>query len=321
MRRADFFASALIIGAALIFATTSQAQSWPHRTVKMIVPNPAGTATDVTARFYADRLSQRWGKPVIVENRPGADALVAVNAFVGARDDHTLMFSFGAPVTLNTVLHAKLSYDPERDLVPIVSASDSFIAFAVTASLDIHSLADLAKRAKAEPGKLTWASTPGMPQFGFVGFVKSAGIDMVPVAYKDFTPALQDVTEGRINVVSTGLLGLTPLGQGGRVRILAVTNKQRAPSAPDIPTVAEAGFPDAIAEGFQGFFGWRDMPADLRERIASDVRAVAPELPADRLAALGQVVRVGTTADFIAMLDDQRNRVAAIAKALNLQPQ
>lgn len=144
---------------------------------------------------------------------------------------------------------------------------------------------------------------------------------MVPVAYKDFTPALQDVTEGRINVVSTGLLGLTPLGQGGRVRILAVTNKQRAPSAPDIPTVAEAGFPDAIAEGFQGFFGWRDMPADLRERIASDVRAVAPELPADRLAALGQVVRVGTTADFIAMLDDQRNRVAAIAKALNLQPQ
>lgn len=156
MRRADFFASTLIIGAALIFATTSQAQSWPHRTVKMIVPNPAGTATDVTARFYADRLSQRWGKPVIVENRPGADALVAVNAFVGARDDHTLMFSFGAPVTLNTVLHAKLSYDPERDLVPIVSASDSFIAFAVTASLDIHSLADLAKRAKAEP-----ESSPG----------------------------------------------------------------------------------------------------------------------------------------------------------------
>jgi len=159
-----------------------------------------------------------------------------------------------------------------------------------------------------------------MPQFAFVGFVKSAGIDMVQVSYRDFGPALQDVSEGRINVVSTGLLGLTPLYQGGRVKILAITNRRRAPSAPEIPTVEEAGFPDAIAEGFQGFFGWRDMPSALRERIAADVRAVAPELPGDRLASLGQVVRVGTTADFVAMLDDQRNRVALIAKALNLKP-
>jgi tripartite-type tricarboxylate transporter receptor subunit TctC len=316
----------LIFGSAIAGTTMpSRAQTlqqpWPQRTVKLIVPNPPGTATDVTARLYAERLSLRWGKPVVVEDRPGPDALVAVGAFVGARDDHTLLFSFGAPVTMNTVLHAKLSYDPDRDLVPIVSASDSFIAFAVTAALDITSLDALAERAKAEPGKLTWAATPGMPQFGFVGFAKSAGIDMLQVAYRDFTPALQDVSEGRINAVSTGLLGLMPLGQGGRVRILAVTNRRRSPAAPDVPTVVEAGFPDALAEGFQGFFGWRDMPGELRERIAADVRAVAPELPADRLAALGQVVRVGTTADFAAMLDDQRSRVAAIAKALGLKPQ
>jgi tripartite-type tricarboxylate transporter receptor subunit TctC len=325
MRFIRILAHVLIAGSALAGMTMAlQAQtsqpSWPQRTVRMIVPNPPGTATDVTARLYADRLSLRWGKPVVVENRPGPDALVAVNAFVGGRDDHTLLFSFGAPVTMNTVLHAKLPYDPERDLVPIVAAADSFIAFAVTAALEVSSLQELAKRAKEEPGRLTWASTPGMPQFGFVGFAKSAGIDMLQVAYRDFTPALQDVSEGRINVVSTGLLGLTPLGQGGKVRILAVTNRRRAPSAPLVPTVEEAGFPDAIAEGFQGFFGWRDMSSELRERIAADVRAVAPELPADRLAALGQVVRVGSTADFVAMLDDQRNRVAAIAKALDLKP-
>jgi tripartite-type tricarboxylate transporter receptor subunit TctC len=160
-----------------------------------------------------------------------------------------------------------------------------------------------------------------MPQFAFVGFARSAGIEMLQVSYRDFSPALQDVSEGRINAVSTGLLGLLPISQAGKVRILAVTNRQRSPAAPDVPTVIEAGFPDAVAEGFQGFFGWRDMPADLRERIAADVRAVAPELPADRLARLGQVVRVGTTADFIAMLDAQRTSVAAIAKALNLKPQ
>jgi tripartite-type tricarboxylate transporter receptor subunit TctC len=110
-------------------------------------------------------------------------------------------------------------------------------------------------------------------------------------------------------------LPLLAVAQTGKVRILAVTNRQRSPAAPQVPTAIEAGFPDVIAEGFQGFFGWRDMPTQLRDRIAADVRAVAPELPNERLEALGQVVRVGTTADFLAMIEDQRNRVRTVVKA------
>jgi tripartite-type tricarboxylate transporter receptor subunit TctC len=130
-------------------AQDSRAQSWPQRTVKLIVPLSPGTATDVTARLYADRLSQRWGKPVVVENRPGADALVAVSAFLAARDEHTLLFSFGGPVTINPLLIEKLPYDAARDLVPIVAASDSFIAVAVANNLNLASLDDLARRARA----------------------------------------------------------------------------------------------------------------------------------------------------------------------------
>jgi tripartite-type tricarboxylate transporter receptor subunit TctC len=315
LRRAVFAIGLLGMLGALAGTAAAQSNAWPQRTVKLIVPLSPGTATDVTARLYADRLSQRWGKPVVVENRPGPDGLAAVTAFVGARDDHTLLFSFGGPVTVNPVLHEKLPYEPGRDLVPIISASDSFLAIAAAASLNITSLADLAKRARAEPGKLNWAATPGMPQFALTGFINGAKLDMVQVAYRDFTPALQDLSEGRISVAATGLLPLMPLGQAGKAKILAVTSRQRSAAAPDVLTVVEAGFPDAVAEGFQGFFGWRDMPNALRDQIAADVRAIAPSMPADRLIALGQVVRVGSTADFAAMLAEQHNRVKAIVQA------
>jgi tripartite-type tricarboxylate transporter receptor subunit TctC len=305
---------------ALNVPTSAQPQSWPQRTVRLIVPLSPGTGTDVTARLYAEKLSIRWGKPVVVENRPGPDALVAVNALMTARDEHTLLFSFGGPVTINPILNDKLPYDPERDLVPIVSASDSFLAIAVTKSLNINSLAELQSRARAEPGKLNWAATPGMPQFAFAGYVTAAGVDMTYIAYRDFNPALQDVAEGRITAVATGLLPLMGLNQSGKIKILAVTNRQRSPAAPEIPTAGEAGFPDVVAEGFQGFFGWRDMPIELRDRIAADVRAVAPEMPAERLIGLGQVVRVGTTADFLAMIEDQRTRVSAVVKAGGVKP-
>jgi tripartite-type tricarboxylate transporter receptor subunit TctC len=199
-RRLVTAALVLCIGALAAPAAGAQddrAAAWPQRSVRLLVPLSPGTGTDVTARLYADRLSQRWGHPVVVENRPGADALLAVSAFVSARDEHTLLFSFGGPVTINPILMDKLPYDPERDLVPIVSGSDSFLAVAVASYLDVSSLEELARRARAEPGKLTWAATAGLPRFAFAGFVTGAGLHMAEIPYRDFNPALQDISEGR----------------------------------------------------------------------------------------------------------------------------
>jgi len=303
-------------------AGPSFADDWPQRPVRLILPLGAGSATDVTARLFADRLKDRWAHPVVVENRPGPDGIVAVSAFVGAHDEHTLLFSIGGPVTINPVAHASLPYDPDRDLVPIASASDSFLAIAVHPALGIDSIDALIAQARAAPGKLSWAATPGLPQFIFAGFAKSAGLDMVQVSYRDFSPAFQDLVEGRIQVVATGLLPLVPFARDGSIKLLAVTNRARSPAAPDLPTAREIGHPELAADGFQGFFGWRGMPDSLRERIAADVRAVGED-PAlgQKLAVLGQAVRTGTPKDFVAMIEAQRAQIAAIAQAIGLQKQ
>ena len=308
--------------AIVIAATSAHAQTWPQKSVRLIVPLGPGSATDVTARLFAERLGQRWGQAVVVENRAGPDGLVAVMAFVGTHDAHTLMFSIGGPVTINPVSHAKLDYDPDRDLVPIASASDSFLAVAVNASLGINSIDALIARARAEPGKLSWAATPGLPQFTFAGFAKAAGLDMVQVSYRDFSPALQDIVQGRIQVAATGLLPLLPLAKAGQVKLLVVTNRERSPAAPDLPTAREIGHAELAGDGFQGFFGWRGMPDDLRERIAADVRAVGADAALQqKLSVLGQAVRTGTPAEFAAMIAQQRGRIAQIAQEIGLQKQ
>lgn len=313
---------AVVAATAPATAQTAQAQSWPHRTVKLIVPFAPGSAADTTARLFAERLAERWGRSTVVEDRPGPDGLLALSAFVGARDDHTLLFANGGPITINPVVHDKLPYDPRRDLVPIVSASDSYLTIAANTALNVGTIDALVARARAEPGRLTWAATPGLPQFIFAGFVKRAGLDMTQVSYRDFTPALQDVAENRIGFAVTALLPLLPLSQAGKVKLLVITNRDRSPAAPDLPTAQEIGHPELAADGFQGFYGWRDMPQDLRERIAADVNAVAadPALAA-RLASVGQALRVGTTGEFVAMIEAQRIQIAAIAEALALKPQ
>jgi tripartite-type tricarboxylate transporter receptor subunit TctC len=310
------------VAALACAGTPAQAQDWPQRPVRLILPLGAGSATDVTARLFADRLKDRWAHPVVVENRPGPDGIVAVSAFVSAHDEHTLLFSIGGPVTINPVAHASLPYDPDRDLVPIAAASDSFLAIAVNPTLGVGSIDALIAHARAAPGKLTWAATPGLPQFVFAGFAKAAGLDMVQASYRDFSPAFQDLVEGRIQVVATGLLPLLPFARDGKIKLLVVTNRERSPAAPDLATAREIGHPELAADGFQGFFGWRSMPESLRDRIAADVRAAADDdALKQKLAVLGQAVRTGTPKEFGAMIAAQRAQIAAIAQAIGLKKQ
>jgi tripartite-type tricarboxylate transporter receptor subunit TctC len=311
---------ALLLGTLFCSQSAVVAADWPHRTVRLIAPVPAGSGSDFSARLFAERLSQRWGQAVIVENRPGADGVIGVSAFLGTDDDHALLFAISAVVTVHSITQQKLPYDPVRELVPVSPASDIVLAIAASGKQSIRSLDDLVQTARAQPGKLNWTGSPGLPLFVAGGFFKNSKLDLAFVSYRDLAPALQDLGEGRIDVCVHALGVIMPLVQSGRARLLAVASEARVPLTPDVPTVTEAGYPELRMDGVVGFFGKRGMPDALRDRIASDVRAVASE-PAirDRLAAVGQAARPGTAAEFAALLDQYRRRLADLAKTIDFK--
>src|ERR1051325_9306163 len=263
--------------AALCWSFCSPANAWPDRAVRLILPVPAGSAADFTARLFAERLSRRWTQPVVIENRPGADGIIGVASFVNSHDDHTLLFAISAVATVHAVQNERLPYDPVEDLVPVAPVSEIVLAIAASRNSGIQSLEELVRTARAAPGKLNWASSPGLPPLIFGAFIKALNLEMASIFYRDLPPAIQDLTEGRLDIYVHALSVLMPQAQSGRVRLLAVASRQRAPAMPDVPTVAELGFPELAMGGLGGFFGSRGMAAAIRERVAADVMAIAKE--------------------------------------------
>jgi tripartite-type tricarboxylate transporter receptor subunit TctC len=309
-----------VLSAAWIFAASippAFSQIWPQRTVKLIIPLPPGTGTDIAGRLLAERLAERWGQPVVIENKQGGDGIPAVTAFLAAHDTHVLLMSFAGIITINPLIHERLPYDPAVDLVPLVQVSDNFIGVAASATLKVDSVADLIRAAQAQPGKLNWAATPGLPYYIVLALEQGAGIEMVPVGYRDFAPALQDLTTGRLHVAATGVPPLLANHQAGTARLLFVSNRQRSPQVPEVPTAREAGYPDLTFEGSIGLFGWPNMPKDTSERIVQDVQAVAADAAfRARFVAGGTVSRTGTSEEFAAAIEEQRRKIAAIHRAI-----
>jgi tripartite-type tricarboxylate transporter receptor subunit TctC len=310
---------ALLAAAATLAAAPVSAEPWPQRPVRFIVPLGAGSGTDISARLVGERLSQRWGQPVVIENRPGGDSFVAIAGFLGANDDHTLLYAGMGTFTAHPYLHDKLPYD-QADIVPVAGVSHIVVALAVPESLKVNSLAELVTLARSQPGKLNAAAVPGVTDFIFSGFLKSAGLEMARVPYRDINVAVSDVGEGRLQVIMVSLSMVLPQVQAGKAKLLAVTSRERVPIVPDVPTVAEAGYPILGLEGLVGLYGLKTMPAELRERIAADVKAVSSDPTiATRLAATGQLLNPRTPAEYAAAVEDQRAKVAAIAKTLDLK--
>ena len=309
----------LMLVCALLASETAHAQSWPQRPVKFVLPLGPGSGTDIGARLISDRLAARWGQPVVIENRPGGDGMVAISAFVGARDDHVLLFSPSSSFTAHPYLHENLPYKPS-DLAPIARFSNTIISIAVPRSLRLDTLAQLFELARAQPGKLNWAGTTGATDFIFAGLAKRAGAEMTKVPYRNPVEAANDLGERRVQVYASALAIVRPQLEAGKIRLLAVYNSVRAPTAPDIPTVAEAGFPEMTMDGLVGLFGPPEMPLDLRERIAGDVQAVSDASVAERLLTTGQILNTGGPAEFDAAVEEQRAKIAAIAHELGIKP-
>jgi tripartite-type tricarboxylate transporter receptor subunit TctC len=310
-------ATLIALSASFLSSPASADQTWPTRPVKFILTLGPGSGADIGARLFADRLSQRWGRPVVVENRPGGDGIVAINSFASARDDHQLLFSPTSSFTAHPFLHDHLPYKP-ADLLPIARVSNTVITISVPASLNVGSMNQLVALARAQPGKLNWAGVTGALDFIFAGWLKREGLDIAKIAYKNPVDAANDLAEGRVQVYESALAIIRPQLQTGKVKLLCVTNTVRAPTEPDLPTVQEAGHPALTIDGLVGLFGPPGMPLALRQRIAADIRAVADDTIKQRLVTTGQLLNVGGPEEFAKSIDEQRAQVAAFAKELGV---
>ena len=295
------------------------AQGWPQRTVKFILPLGPGSGADIGARLVAEKLTARWGQPVVVENRPGGDGIVAINAFAGAHDDHVLFFGPSSSFIAHPYLHTKLPYDP-RELSPVARVSSTLVSISVPPALNVSSLKELFAMARAQPGKLNWASITGATDLILSSYIKKSGLDMVRVPYRNPVEALSDAAKGRLHLYWAAYAIVRAQAQAGNVKIIAVTASEPAAALPGVPTVAQAGFPDLTFDGLVGLFGAPDMPSSLRERIAADVKeALADPTVHSRLTATGQVVVPGTAAEFAASIDKQRVGLAEVTAVLGIK--
>lgn len=311
-------ATGFVISSLAAGHVPAQAQTpvkdWPQRNVTLILPLGPGSGVDITTRLLADKLAAKWGKPVVVENRPGGDAIVAINAFVSANDDHTFLMAPTSTFTAHPLLHKNLPYNAD-DLVPIARATNTLIAIGVPASLGINTLADFVKLAKDKPGTLNYAGTTGAVDFVVSGWLKDAGINVTKIPYKDGVQALNDLAENRIQIYGAAYAIMRPQVAAGKVKVLALMNTQRAPALADVPTAKEAGFAALSLDGLVGLFGSKKMSPELRDRIAADItEALSDPEVVKKLTPMGQVVRPGPANEFAAEIDEQRKVIANSAR-------
>jgi len=302
---------------------STRADTWPARTVHVVIPfSPGMGSPDAAARMLADGLGKRWKQAVVVENRPGADTMLATRAFLEMHDGHSLLFTTHSTFTVVPLLHTKVPYDPVGDVRPVSLAVEDFLAVVTAPALGVGALSDFVRLARQKPTSLNFYAVPGAPYLAYLAFQKRAGIETTFVPYNNPTNAIADLSEGRIHIAVMPVASVLGAAQAGKIKILAVTNEQRTPAAPDIPTVKEAGYPEFTFGGFLGLFGPKDMPMALREQIASDVRYILREPDVqERLTTVGLIARGTTPAEFERVMDAQRQRWSAVARDHKIEPQ
>jgi tripartite-type tricarboxylate transporter receptor subunit TctC len=306
----------LILGRSAVAQTAVS----PLRPTRVIVPLPPGSSPDLAARLYAEALARRRGHPIAVENRVGATGAVAGSAFLQARPGDALFFGMGDLLTVAPLTDAGTPFADPEGFLPISTAATDFMVVSVPASLPVRSLPEFVDYARARPGALNWFATPGTALYiAFNAFLHRAGVDAVFVSFRNLM--MQEVSQGRVHAALVPVAVALPFVQNGSVRLLATSSRTRAAVAPEVPTTAEAGFPDLWVEGFLGVFGWRGMPDAAREDLAAETRAVLTEpVLAERYAAAGLRARASTPQEFQTELDGHRVRWAALAREFGAMP-
>ena len=307
-----------VIVAALVIAWPAAAQTWPEHPLKFIVAAPAGSSLDVLARAIAEKLKDRLGQPVIVEDRPAAGGTAATDWVAKSPPDgYTMVISFNGPLAFGPHLYAKLPYDPSRDLAPVIITSSQPNVLAVYAALPVNSVKELIAYAKANPGKLNYASVGnGSSSHLTMELLKTtAGVDIVHVPFNGSPPAVTATIQGETQMLFAVMQPLQAQIQAGRLRALAVTTAKRFPLLPDLPTVADAGYPGFEALAWNGILVTAGTPRPIIARLNTEVNAILKD-PAVKSALNAQGFELvgGTPEDFGNLIRNESEKWAPVIK-------
>ena len=311
----------LLIAVQAVLGPGARAQDadWPQRSVRFILPFGAGASTDIIARILAEQLQAKWGKPVVVENRPGGDAILSITTFTSAADNHVFFFGPTSVYLVHPYLHAQLPYDATRDLAPIAKLSKTVLIQAAPAALAASTIKEWVELARANPGKMNYGQTPGFQEFIFDGFLREYGVSVSKVPYRDIVQATTDLAENRIQILGVAYQVVLPQLQAGRVKLLGIADRVRSDLSTTTPSVTEQGFPTLEALSIVGLYGQPAMTGALRKKIAADVLALVAEPSiVSRFRAAGQTMDPGGPEEFAATIAQQHAQVADIARRLGI---
>jgi len=305
-------ARAAALAVALFALASAHAQTWPAKPLRLFVAAPAGSSLDVLARVIGDKLGDRLGQKVIVDDRPAAGGTAATELVAkSAPDGQALVMSFNGPLAFGPHLYSKLPYDPLSDLAPVIITSSQPNVLAVTATLPVNSVPELIAYAKAHPGKLSYASVGNgsSSHLTMELFKAAAGVDMVHVPFNGSPPAVTTTAQGETQLMFAVMQPLQAQIRAGRLRALAVTSAKRFPLLPALPTIAEAGFPGFEALAWNGVLVPSGTPRPIVERLNGEINAILQQ-PAVRTALNAQGFELigGTPEDFRRLIQSESDK-------------
>ena len=304
------------LAALCILAGGAYGQAWPDRPIKFIVAAPAGSSLDVLARTISDKLKDRLGQPVVVEDRPAAGGTAATDLVAkSAPDGYTMVISFNGPLAFGPHLYAKLPYDPQKDLAPVIITSSQPNVLVVNASLPIHSTKELIAYAKSNPGKLNYASVGnGSSSHLTMELLKAtAGVDIVHVPFNGSPPAVTATIQGETQMMFAVMQPLQAQIQAGKLRAIAVTTAKRFALLPDLPTIAEAGYPGFEALAWNGVLVAAATPRAIIQRLNAEINAIVKDPTVkSALNAQGFELVGGTPEDFARLISSESGKWAPV---------
>ena len=309
-----FLVTANLMGPAF---AQSVATNFPNKPVRIIVPQTPGGASDALARIVGQKLSEKWGQPVVIENRPGAGGNIGMDAVAKAPGDgHTLLMSYVGSHAINPSIYSKLPFDPEADFVAVATLANVPFVAAVTASVPVSNMKGLAAYAGQKPVSFGSAGNGSVNHLLGEMFNTASGAKMQHIPYKGAAPALTDLISGQIQVVFTSLPSVAQHIRAGTVKGLSVTGSKRSAAFKDIPTIAESGFPGFVINPWFGLFASKGTPASIARQINADIKKVMEDKDVqDRFAAVGAEPFETTPQEFQAILNADIKTWAAVVKS------